>query len=340
MLFPNREHLFSDESQSRKAMYEVEDTVDDLMRRVLRRLLDFGAKVQASRGVNFEILGVLLRLTNPRARLSLAEKKGTIFSCLGELLWYLSGQDSLEFIQYYLKKYDENSDDGQTIAGAYGPRLFNTNGIDQVAKVKEILKKKPTSRRCVIQLFQAEDLVDLSQSDVPCTCTLQFFCRDERLHLHVNMRSNDAYLGLPHDIFAFTMFQEVMARDLGVELGEYTHAVGSLHVYEGHMGLAERYLNEGWQSMSEMPQMPEGDPWKSIRKVIDAERCIRLGQQPDQELADYWSDLVRLLQIFGCTKGTIADPEGARERVQSLRGEMTTKTYDPYIQKRWERLTG
>ena len=64
-------------------------------------------------------------------------------------------------------------------------------------------------------------------------------------HVHY-MRLNDALVGLPHDVFCFTMLQEIVARSLSVELGGYKHAVGSLHLYKTHVDAAHQFLEEGW----------------------------------------------------------------------------------------------
>ncbi len=175
----------------------------------------------------------------------------------------LAKTNSLEFISYYLSRYQDESEDGRTVYGAYGPRLFKLRGINQINNIRRLLKKRD-SRRAVIQLFDAKDIAK-RHKDVPCTCTMQFMVRRRRLHLLTNMRSNDAFIGLPHDIFAFTMLQEIMARSLGLELGTYFHLVGSLHLYKRNRDSARRYLNEGWQSSNvAMPPMPVGNPWSSI----------------------------------------------------------------------------
>jgi len=142
-------------------MYFTAQSIDDLMRKVLLRLLVGKNHVKPTRGRTAEELGVLLKLRNPRVRLSRTETKGTIFSCLGELLWYLSGTKSVRFISYYISNYSDESEDGKTIYGAYGPRFFrmrrNEKRIDQIQNVITLLKKRPTSRRAVVQLFDAED---------------------------------------------------------------------------------------------------------------------------------------------------------------------------------------
>ena len=65
-----------------------------------------------------------------------------------------------------------------------------------------------------------------------------------------HMRSNDVFRGLPHDLFCFTMLQELIARSVGVELGSYHHMVGSLHMYEEDAKQLEEFIAEGWQATS------------------------------------------------------------------------------------------
>ena len=218
-------------------------TLDDLLRHVFIQILRSGSRVSPTKGDNRELFGVVLELIQPLARLSRTETKGRLFSPLGELLWYLSGSDELSFIEYYVPTtYVQFSDDGRTIWGAYGPRLFNMRGVNQFAQVRDLLNRKRSSRRAVIQLFNAED-ISHEHADIPCTCTMQFMVRRGYLNLFVSMRSNDAYIGLPHDVFAFTMIQELLARELDVGVGRYKHAVGSLHLYDIHLDDARRYLD-------------------------------------------------------------------------------------------------
>src|SRR5262245_55123087 len=191
-------------------------TLDDMMRSVFMELLSSGDRIHPTKGPATELAGVLLEITSPRARLSRTETRGKPFSCLGELCWYLAGTNALEFISYYVP-YSEYAD-GDVVFGGYGPRLFDWKGLDQIANVIALLRKKTYSRQAVIQLFDARDIVQEHRS-IPCTCALQFMIRRGRLHAVTYMRSNDAFLGLPHDIFAFTMLQEILARSLSVELG-------------------------------------------------------------------------------------------------------------------------
>jgi len=103
------------------------ETIDDLMHKVYESILEYGKPINPTKGPTKEITGILLELKNPRARLSRTETRGKVFSCLGELCWYLAGNDELEFIKYYIPKYDDCHEQG-IIHGAYGPRLFNRRG--------------------------------------------------------------------------------------------------------------------------------------------------------------------------------------------------------------------
>lgn len=316
-------------------------TLDDLLEESFRSLLKTRVHLKATKGPNAEIAGVMLELTQPRARLSRTEAKGHVFSCLGEFLWYLSCSNQLKPIQHYLHRYDRFAEPDGTIWGAYGPRIFGGER-SQYEVVKELLKRKPTSRQAVIQLFDREDIEE-HHEDVPCTCVLQFLQRDGLLHLVVHMRSNDAYYGLPHDVFSFTMIQEIMARDLDCGLGIYKHSVGSFHLYDSQREAAKTFLEEGIQATREMPPMPDGPQWNAITQTFVAERGLRqngvAGVDAALEIAatvdPYWADLIRLLAIYTLTKGYKKEPDDRRlKRIAAISKDMASPFYRSYIRRR------
>lgn len=323
-------------------MYLSAETLDDLLIKVYKRLLSRkGAyEIHPRKGPATEVFGGLLQITNPRARLSRTELKSTFYSCIGELLWYLSGTNEVDFIEYYIPGYGKYSDDKKTIYGAYGPRLLSLNGINQLDNVVQTLKRWPDSRRAVIQLFKAEDLAEDLEStlkDMPCTCTLQFTVRKGRLQMLASMRSNDAYKGLPHDVFTFTMLQEIMARKLGVEVGTYRHAVGSFHLYADDAQKAANYLDEGIQPRVQMPAMPIGDPHESIEMLLRAEGSIRQGRRTSlTRMHPYWADLARLLQVYNYS---IVPAKAHRDQIRRIKKQMHSKVYEMYIEKRERRKT-
>lgn len=320
-------------------MFISADTLDDLMQEVFNRLINLPFSNPTSKGApTSELIGVLLELRQPRARLSLTETRGKAFSTLGELFWYLSGSNELEFIKYYIRGYEELSDDNKTIRGGYGPRLFNMHGkFNQISNIIELLTKRSGSRRATIQLYDASDLSE-DYIDIPCTCSLQFFVRDNRLDMFTTMRSNDSYIGLPHDIFCFTMLQEIVARSLGVNLGLYKHAVGSLHLYETDKNGAEQYLEEGLQSTLkkyQMPSMPVGDPWPSILVLKKIETKIRYGENIDLKeysLNPYWFDLASLLKIHSLIK------RKKLSQIETVKNSLNSNVYNRYINEKYQKI--
>ena len=317
-------------------MHLIKDTLDDLLNDSLNILLKDSPEYTATRGSFTEQIGVSLELRNPRARLSASDTKGKTFSAIGELLWYLSGSESLAFISKYVEAYKDEQVDGDVIYGAYGPRLYNSCGqFNQFENILNILKENPTSRKAVIQLFEARDVANLLPQQIrsaPCTCSLQCLLRDNSLHMITYMRSNDAFLGLSHDIYAFTMMQEYYATALNVNMGTYKHVVGSLHLYDKHARLAEDYLREGYQPTEYiMPPMPTGNQWEEIKKLLKLEERIRLGKSYNIESAqlnDYWKDIAYLLAFYHSQK--LNDVEGMKK----IRSSIKEKIYYPILEKK------
>jgi thymidylate synthase len=149
------------------------------------------------------------------------------------------------------------------------------------------------------------------------------------------MRSNDAYIGLSHDIFAFTMLQELVARTLDLDLGTYNHSVASLHLYDKDKNSALEYLSEGFQSTKiTMPEMPFGNPWNAIEQIMIAEADIRNFKNIDAEklgLEQYWTNLIYLLLIHSSFK------KNEIGIVTELQKKIDDTMYNTYIDSRLKR---
>lgn len=155
----------------------------------------------------------------------------SISYALGELLWYFTGRNDVEFISKFGSMWSRISDDGVTNNSAYGYVLMKKHGFNQIEKIIELLKKDPTSRRAVLNINQANEHV-IETKDEPCTIALQFLIRDNMLHCTTIMRSNDIWFGFPYDVIFFTELQKYIASRLNVGFGEYTHFAVSLHLYD------------------------------------------------------------------------------------------------------------
>jgi hypothetical protein len=134
--------------------------------------------------------------------------------------------------------------------------------------------------------------------DVPCTLALQFFIREGKLHLHVNMRSSDIILGIAYDVPAFTTMQEVLANELGVELGEYVHTSNSLHCYERDFEMLDAIANSSDNLGRPMPAYPRDFPIDDLMRVEERIHSMNDGEFTDgivllnQKLSDAMDDPV------------------------------------------------
>lgn len=257
--------------------------------RALDDLLSDGRVTSSRNGGTHEIVGWSAQLINPQLNFlaNPRRKLSPIYAC-AELVWYLSGQSSIEIIKHYAPQYVKFAETDLTAYGAYGARLRNNiDGYDQIELILDCLKRKSDSRQAIAAMWRPYDLWQAthgSKKDLPCTLTWQFFVRDDKLHMVVNMRSNDVWLGLPYDIFVNTCYQALIAEELGLEVGTYTHHVGSLHVYEKDMhkirearrhalcNTIVHHWDGGWISLQE------------ARLILDVESKLRKERLVREEL--------------------------------------------------------
>ena len=160
--------------------------------------------------------------------------------------------------------------DGIAILGScYGHHIFSRKDgqPSQWERLVRLLQIRTAFRRAVLQLFMPEPGLDPDTKDAPCTCSVQFLIRNDRLHAIVYMRSNDSIWGLPYDVFLFSTLQELLTVELGAELGSYHHLVGSLHLYRRHFELAKRIISSRASFAYEMPPIEAHHELPSFLKI-------------------------------------------------------------------------
>jgi thymidylate synthase len=189
-----------------------------------------------------ELIGHGYVLTNPRARIiGLAARNLNPFYLVGNLLWVLRQSNKLEVINYYNPRGSMFSDDGEILRGAYGKRIFDFDGINQWKQCYNELKVDPDSRRAIVSIHLPQH--DWTGSlDTPCTADFQFLLRDNKLHMVNHMRSQSAAFVQPYDVFLMTMIQELMANELGVELGIYKHICNSYHYFTNEQDMVDAII--------------------------------------------------------------------------------------------------
>lgn len=109
----------------------------------------------------------------------------------------------------------------------------------QIPFIVEDLKRNPSSRRAV--MLVRDNAVDLGSGDPACLQHIQYFIRNGKLDCEILFRSNDACKATYMNAFALIHLQKMIAEQLGVEVGTYTHRANSFHCYEKDFGMLEGY---------------------------------------------------------------------------------------------------
>lgn len=165
--------------------------------------------------------------------------------------------------------------DGGVFHGGYGARVAGR--LDDLA---QLLERDPATRQGVLTIFDSGTDLNRDKRDIPCTIALQFFVRDERLHMRTCMRSNDVWLGLPYDLVQFITLQSAVAGHLMLRMGTYTHSVGSMHVYEEHLAAA-REVTEVYAGETGDVSAPRLFDSRPLAETSSRARRILFGDFPD-----------------------------------------------------------
>lgn len=276
----------------------IANTMDELYQKVIRKILDEGEEVTA-RGLTFkECRFQHLLLKNPRARVIRNPlRKVSLKFTAAEFIWMMGGRSDIEMISTYNKRMATFSDDGETLNGAYGPRLRDWNGMDQIANVIKQLRDDLYTRQAVIIILDPRKDLYTKTKDVPCNDLLQFMYREGALHMSCYVRSNDMNWGIPYDIFHWTMLQEMIASELGVPVGEYNHFIGSMHIYDKDYDAMAKIADACPEHVSVMPDMPlNQDVIATINMLESVEVCRRcLNKDTRVGLPDYWREFINPL---------------------------------------------
>lgn len=159
-----------------------------------------------------------------------------------EAHWILSGDNRVETIAPYNKNISQFSDDGVKFFGAYGPKI-----IGQLEYVVDKLAEDQNTRQAGLTIWRE---CPTATKDVPCTVAIFFNIRDGLLNAHVFMRSSDVWLGIPYDVFNFSMLAHIVCGCLRVQYGVEVEpgvlylTAASSHLYEVHFEQARQLLDK------------------------------------------------------------------------------------------------
>lgn len=161
-----------------------------------------------------------------------------------EFLWYLKGDRYDDSITKYAKMWNEVKNPDGSINSNYGQYIFG--GENQFNRVFLELCNDKDSRRASIIILKNDHFNSIT--DVPCTYSINFRIRDDKLEMTVRMRSQDAVYGMCSDVPIFSFIHEMMFCKLknyypDLQYGNYMHSADSFHAYEKHFKMIEAIIN-------------------------------------------------------------------------------------------------
>lgn len=222
----------------------IANTLNGGWRALLKKVYETGWEVAPRGQKTKELIGESLRLTDPLSNLltNPIRDLNPRFA-VAEWLWIQGGMNDVSSIARYNGNISQYSDDGEIFAGAYGPRLLR-----QWDFIVETLRRDPDSRQAIVVIFSENPA---PSKDVPCTLTLQWFIRtsprsseQKALYCVATMRSSDLWLGLPYDVFNFTMITNTLSAELELPVGGFQINLGSAHIYSQNFEKVEEIIKD------------------------------------------------------------------------------------------------
>ena len=178
----------------------------------------------------------------------LTTKKVFYSGIIHELLWIISGETNIKYLQDKgVKIWDEWADEDGELGPVYGHQWRNWNGDgvckkghDQLGKVIKRIKENPNCRRQIVTAWNPDDVEEAALP--PCHCFFQFNVQGEYLHLQMYQRSCDVFLGVPFNIASYALLLEMVAQVTGYKAGVFIHTYGDVHIYNNHFDQVEEQL--------------------------------------------------------------------------------------------------
>lgn len=195
----------------------------------------------------------------------LTTKKIHLKSIIHELLWFLTGDTNVKYLQENgVRIWNEWADENGELGPVYGYqwRSWPTpdgRHIDQVTQVVNSIKNNPDSRRHLISAWNVGQIDQMKLP--PCHLLVQFYVADGKLSCQLYQRSADIFLGVPFNIASYALLTLMMAQVCGLQPGEFIHTLGDAHIYLNHMEQVKLQLS---REPYPLPQMEINPDVKSI----------------------------------------------------------------------------
>lgn len=215
---------------------------------LLRKIRDEGVEKSDRTGTGTtSLFGAQLRYDLSKGFPLITTKRVHLKSIVGELLWFLSGDSNIQWLQENgIKIWNEWADENGDLGPVYGVqwRSWQTaqgESIDQISSVLEQLKTNPDSRRMIVSAWNVGALSQMALQ--PCHAFFQLYVADGKLSLQLYQRSADMFLGVPFNIASYSLLTHMFAQQAGLEVGDFIWTGGDCHIYSNHHEQVDEQLS-------------------------------------------------------------------------------------------------
>ncbi len=173
-------------------------------------------------------------------------KKIHLKSVIYELLWFLSGDTNVKYLQEHgVTIWDEWADEEGNLGPVYSKQWRSWakpdgGTVDQISQVVDLLQKNPDSRRLIVSAWNPAEIDEMALP--PCHCLFQFYVQNGKLSCQLYQRSADVFLGVPFNIASYALLTMMIAKVTGLGLGEFIHTFGDVHIYLNHLDQVQLQL--------------------------------------------------------------------------------------------------
>jgi thymidylate synthase len=220
---------------------------------LLRDVVDHGHDKSDRTGVGTRsVFGRQVRFDLTQGFPLVTTKRVHVKSVIHELLWFLSGStDNRQLQARGVTIWDEWATPEGDLGPIYGAQwrawpCHDGRRIDQLAELIESIRRRPDSRRLLVSAWNPADLPDETQSPranaaagrmalAPCHCLFQYYVAEGRLSCQLYQRSADLFLGVPFNIASYALLTHLIAQQCDLEVGDFVHSFGDLHLYRNHL---------------------------------------------------------------------------------------------------------
>ena len=188
-------------------------------------------------------------------------KKLHLKSIIHELLWFLKGETNIQYLKENgVSIWNEWADENGELGPVYGKQWRSWTGADgkthdQIIDLIEQLKKNPDSRRLIVSAWNVAELPKMAL--MPCHTLFQFYVADGKLSCQLYQRSADVFLGVPFNIASYALLTMMVAQVCDLQLGDFVHTFGDVHLYNNHFDQAREQLSRTPFPLPKMKINPE-----------------------------------------------------------------------------------